>query len=82
MMHNLERIDFLIDQDLQNLAREYGEVFKTTVVDRKLIWAASRAYRKGLARGMQMALEADTLVQSAADQDEVRKRGTENDSEG
>jgi hypothetical protein len=68
--HNLERIDFLINQDLQRLAREYGERFDTDKVDPKLIWAAARAYRKGLARGMQMALEVDTLVQSAADEDE------------
>ena len=27
MKHNFERIDFLIDQDLQTLAREYGEMF-------------------------------------------------------
>lgn len=71
MKHNFERIDFLIDQDLQTLAREYGEMFNTANVDRKLIWAASRAYRKGLARGMQVAMEVDTLVQSAVDEDEA-----------
>jgi hypothetical protein len=73
--HNFERIDFLIDQDLQNLAREYGVRFKTDKVDPKLIWAASRAYRKGLARGMQMAMEVDTLVQRAADDDEAGNAG-------
>jgi hypothetical protein len=46
-------------------------MFNTAKVDRKLIWAASRAYRKGLARGMQVAMEVDTLVQSAVDQDEA-----------
>jgi hypothetical protein len=74
MKHNLERIDFLIDQDLQNLAREYCERFDTDKVDPKLVWAASRAYRKGLARGMQMAIEVDTLVHAAADEDEATER--------
>jgi hypothetical protein len=73
--HNLERIDFLIDQDLQTLAREYAERFETDKVEPKLIWAASRAYRKGLARGMQMAMEVDTLVQRAADDDEAGNAG-------
>jgi hypothetical protein len=73
--HNLERIDFLIDQDLQTLAREYAERFETDKVELKLIWAASRAYRKGLARGMQMAMEVDTLVQRVADDDEAGNAG-------
>lgn len=46
-------------------------MFNTANVDRKLIWAASRAYRNGLVRGMQVAMEVDTLVQSAVDEDEA-----------
>ncbi len=74
MKPNFERIDFLIDQDLQTLAQEYGERFDTDKVDPKLVWAASRAYRKGLARGMQMAMAVDTLVQAAVDEDEDEPR--------
>jgi hypothetical protein len=77
MKHNFERVDFLINQDLQNLAYEYGVRFKTEKVDPKLIWAASRAYRKGLARGIEMAMEVDTLVQAAADEDEAESNKRE-----
>ena len=71
----MKHIDFLINQDLQRLAREYGERFDTDKVDPKLIWAPSRAYHKAWHAGCRWLLQVDTLVQSAVDEDEASDAG-------
>lgn len=64
---NQERLDFVTDKDIERLCTDLAEKFGKEALSGAVSWALSNGYRTGIKRGIEMAQEVNSYIQSGVE---------------